>query len=119
QKAEQIASQLGEESLFGGDANRVNSELAKIEAVTAADIQAAADKYLQPQMGTVLYVKPDPLGKEARTTAAEAEATVNAPVAPATRPIEPRVVQFPPGYPEKAPVADVATIPEFQKGSEI
>ena len=34
--AEKLASQLGEEAMFGGDPNRVNTQLEKLEKVTAA-----------------------------------------------------------------------------------
>ena len=79
QTAEQLASQVGDEAMFGGDPNRVNTELAKIEAVTAADIQAVADRYLQPQRATRLFIKPDPLGKEGRAAASQAARTADAP----------------------------------------
>jgi zinc protease len=117
--AEQLASQFGEAAVFGGDPNRVNTQLAKIEAVTAADIQAMAQKYLQPQRATDLLVKPDPLGKEARAAAAQADATANAPVVAASKPIEPRAVTFPPGYPQSPPMAQAAASPEFKKGTEL
>jgi zinc protease len=116
--AEKLASQVGEEALFGGDANRVNTQLAKIEAVTTADIKAMAEKYLQPQRATDLLVKPDPLGKEARAAATQAEATANAPVT-VSKPIEPRAVTFPPGYPQTPPMAKAAATPEFKKGTEL
>lgn len=119
QTAEQLASQVGEEAMFGGDPNRVNTELAKIEAVTVADIKAAADKYLKPEQATRLLVKPDPLGKEARAAASQAAKASEAPVVPATHPIEPRVVKFPDGYPTKAPLAKAAAAPEFKKGTEL
>ncbi len=46
----------GLEALFGGDPNRVNTSMEKIDAVTAADIQRVAKKYLakngfDPAMG--------------------------------------------------------------------
>ena len=63
------------EAMFGGDPNRVNTELAMMEKVTVADIKAMADKYLRPERATDLFVKPDPLGKEARAAATQADAT--------------------------------------------
>jgi zinc protease len=117
--ADKLASQVGEEALFGHDPNRVNTQLEKIQAITTAEIQAMAKLYLQPQRATDLLIKPDPLGKEARAAATQADATINAPVVPATKPIEARVVNFPAGYPEHAPLAKGAAAPEFKKGTEI
>lgn len=117
--ADKLASQVGEEAMFGGDPNRVNTQMAKMEQVSVADIKAMAEKYLQPRQATELLVKPDPLGKEARAAAAQADATINAPVVPASKPIEPRVVKFPDGYPEHALLAKGAAAPEFKKGTQI
>ena len=47
--AASIASELGEEEVFGGDANRVNQFLPKLDALKPADIQAIAKKYLKSQ----------------------------------------------------------------------
>ena len=40
--AEDIAKNVGEEWLFGNDPNRANTELAKIDKLTVADVQAVA-----------------------------------------------------------------------------
>ena len=117
--AEKLASQVGEEALFGGDPNRVNTQLAKLEGVSVSEIKAMAEKYLAPQRATDLLVKPDPLGKEARAAATQADATANGPVTPASKPIESRVVHFPDGYPDHAPLANSAAAPEFKKGTEV
>ncbi len=117
--AEKLASQVGEEAMFGGDPNRVNTQMDKMEKVTVADIKAMAEKYLQPQRATDLLVKPDPLGKDARAAATQADAAINAPVVPATKPIVPRAVTFPIGYPAHAPLAEGAAAPEFKKGTEL
>jgi zinc protease len=116
--AERLASQVGEEAVFGGNPDRVNTQLEALEKVTAADVKAVAEKYLQPQRATDLLVKPDPLGKEARAVATQADATINAPTH-VTKPIEPRAVKFPEGYPERPPMAKAAATPEFAKGTEM
>jgi zinc protease len=118
--AEQIAGQLGEEAIFGGDANRVNQDLAKLDAVTAADVKAVAAKYLQPQGETTLRMVPDPLGTEARKAATMAAALTkkDAPVAPSTEPIQARVVSFPADYPTKPPIAEPRSTAAFEHGTE-
>ncbi|MGE5610318.1 MAG: M16 family metallopeptidase, partial [Bacillota bacterium] len=57
--ADKVASSLGHEAMIGGDPNRANAVLEKINAVTSADIQAVARKYLQPSQATTYYIKPD------------------------------------------------------------
>ncbi len=121
QKAEDIATQLGEEELFGDDAGRVNRDLAKLDAVTAADVQAAAVKYLQPNGATTLRMVPDPLGLQARKAAATMTAALSkpdAPVAPSTQPVTAREVHFPANYPEHPPIALPRSAATFEKGTE-
>ncbi len=122
----QIATQLGEAEVFGRDAGRVNVELPKLLAVTPADIRAVAQKYLTPQRLTVVHYRPDPTGANARkaaatqaaAAAAKAEETKNAPVVQSEKPIEPRVHEFPPGYPTEPPMNNVAAKVTFEKGVE-
>jgi zinc protease len=45
-------------TLFDGDPQRINSVLAGFEAVTPAQVQAAAKKYLVPQNRAVLVRQP-------------------------------------------------------------
>jgi zinc protease len=105
-----IASSLGSEALFGGDANRVNTEWDKVNAVTVADIKAAADKYLLPSRATTLQVVPDPAAPVAEERLAEAAAS--------TRPVVPRDIKFPEGYPARPPVSEAVLAPKFEKGTE-
>lgn len=114
--ASTVASQLGDESLFAHDPDRVNQEWRKIDSVTIADIQSAAKKYLTPEKRTTLRVKPDPLGKEAR--AAATQAAMNTPVQPTTHPVAPRAVQFPADYPQHPPFSSAAETAKFEKGTE-
>ncbi len=68
--AADIAGAVGDEALWADDPGRVNTDLAKLDAVTAADVQAVAIEYLQPRRATVLTVDPDPTGTRTRRTAA-------------------------------------------------
>ncbi len=111
-----LATQLGDEALFGGDPNRVNTALARVNAVTVADVAAVAKKYLAPARATTLRVKPDPLGKEAR--AAATQAAMNTPVPPSAKPPKPRVVDFPRDYPDHAPFNDSHSPAHLAKGEE-
>lgn len=116
--AEDIATQLGEAAVFGGDPNRVNQDLQKLNAVTAADVQSVAAKYLQPTMSTTLVIEPDPLGTGVRKAAAAAAAMTkkDAPVTPSTEPVAPRDVHFPAGYPTTPPMADPLSVAKFELG---
>jgi zinc protease len=114
QTAENIGSALGSEELFAGDAKRVNTALAKIEAVTPAEIQAAAKKYLTLKQATIMRVNPDPLGMAARkpaTLPAAAEATTSAPVVA-------REVKFPADWPAHPPINEKVVRAHFEKGTE-
>ena len=117
--ADDLASQLGEEALFGGDANRVNTALAKIEALTADDIQKVAAKYLLPERSTTLFMKPSVLAAlSGRNATSKASAVKSAGVVPSTAPVQPRVTEFPKDYPTTAPSADPQAAPAFVKGVE-
>jgi zinc protease len=105
-----LASSLGSEALIGGDANRVNTDWDKINAVTLADIKAVAGKYLLAARSTTLVVVPDP-------AAPVPEEHLAAP-APSTRPIQPRDIKFPEGYPARPPLSDAVLAPKFEKGTE-
>ncbi len=119
ERCDQLAGQVGEEELFAGDAKRVNTTVAQMFAVTAADVQRVAAKYLQKESSSTLVTLPDPLGMAARGEAAnEVKKLADAPVATTTDVVEPRAVAFPDGYPAKAPVATSAANPSFKKGEE-
>jgi zinc protease len=111
-----LADQLGDEALFGGDPARVNEELAKVEAVTPEQVQAVAKKYLTPQRATTMVINPDPLGKAAQV--AKAEEAANAPVKPSSEPVKPREVTFPADWPQRPRITGGATAAQFEKGTE-
>ena len=56
EKCDQLAAQVGEEELFANDASRVNTTVDQLFAVTAADVQRVAAKYLQPQFSNALTI---------------------------------------------------------------
>jgi zinc protease len=122
----QIATELGQQQVFGGDANRVNEMLGKYDALTPADLQAVAKKYFKPEGLTIVHYRPDPLGINARKAAAtqaaeaakKANETKNAPVAPSTEPVKPRVDHFPDGYPTRPPAGDEIVAAKFNHGEE-
>jgi zinc protease len=117
--AADLAGQLGEEEVFGGDATRVNESLDRYNAVTLDDIQRVAARYLQPQRVTTLQILPDPTGQQVAAADAEAAKTAEAPVAPPTAPVETRHITFPTDYPSHPPMADARANPEFNKGQEM
>jgi len=117
--AMQIAQQLGDEALKAGDPGRVNTALVKLEAVTAEDVKRVADQYMKQGEATTLIIRPDPNTKLAKAAATQAAAAKDAPVVAATKPIEPRVVNFPPDYPTKPPVSGEAMKATLQKGTEV
>ncbi|WP_428940395.1 M16 family metallopeptidase [Fontivita pretiosa] len=122
--ASSLASMLGEEEVFGGDADRVNREWEKLKAVTVADVQRVAGKYLQPQRMTVLHYLPDPGGSrgaaaDAATQAARANELAAAPVTPSTQPIRTRQISFPQGYPAQPPMPAELVSRSFEKGVEM
>jgi zinc protease len=119
--ADDIATRLAEEKVFGGDADRVNTELAKLEAVKPEDVQAAARKYLKPERATVIRISPNLLGMllaKKEDPNAKVNELANAGVAPSDKAVEPRPVTFPQDYPQRAPTADRPANPKFIKGQE-
>lgn len=117
--ADQLASQLGDEVLFTGDAARVNEEPAKIAALTVKEIRRVAAKYLTPERSTTLEIKPSMMAAvSAKAESNKAEALKSAPVAPSTEPVKLRAIEFPKDYPTKAPMAPAGKTPEFAKGVE-
>ncbi|HLL90417.1 MAG TPA: pitrilysin family protein [Tepidisphaeraceae bacterium] len=118
QTAENLASELGKEALLAGDPNRVNTELARLDAVTTVDLRAAAERYLAPHRATAMTITPDPTGATAKAAATQAAAAATQAVAPRTAPVTPRVVEFPRDYPTSPPAAAIPAGRPFDKGTE-
>ena len=120
QTCEEIAGQVGDEALWANDPTRVNTDLAKLDAVTAADVQAVARKYLKPEQMSVVVVNPDPTGLATRKQSAAAADKLKegATVAPSTRAVAPRDVQFPANYPDRPPVPPAGVTVHFDHGTE-
>jgi zinc protease len=118
QTAAEIAGAVGDEALWADDPDRVNTDLAKLDAVTAEQVQAVARKYLQPEQMTTVVVEPDPLGTRTRRATPPAALGKGATVTPSTRPVEPRAVTFPAGYPEHPPLPLASSTAHFDKGQE-
>ena len=117
--ATDLASQLADEAVKGGDANRVNTALAKVEALAPADVQKVAAKYLIAGRETTLITKPSVMAAVDQAVAAsQAAAVKDAPVAASTEPVKLRVIEFPKNYPTTAPSADPKKAPQFAKGTE-
>jgi zinc protease len=122
----QIATALGEDAVFAHDINRVNTDLAKLDAVTPEMIQAVAKKYLAPEQLTIVEYVPDPLNRAGRAGAARAAATqaakatllAQADVVKSDQPIEPRVKEFPAGYPTQPPINNDVQKAVYDKGTE-
>lgn len=123
-----LAAQLGEEEVFGGDANRVNTAVEALKKLTPADVQAVAKKYFRPEALTVLQYRPPATSEtemlrasaatqRAQATAA-AEQTSNAGVVASNEPIKPRVDKFPDGYPTEPPFNRNAIAVTLNKGIE-
>lgn len=106
--AESVATILGEEEVFGGDANRANTYFERLEKITVADVKAAAKKYLTDNtMNVVQYQR-----GEATQESAASNIDLNAAVATS----EPRKVEFPKDYPTAPPMSDDVLKASFAKG---
>lgn len=105
--AESVATILGEEEVFGGDANRANTYFERLEKITADDVKTVAQKYLQAQGKTVVQYQ-------------RGEATPEQPVSiPPEAPVatsEPRKIEFPKDYPTTPPTSDEVLKASFAKG---
>ena len=53
------ASELGEAAVIYGDASRVNTDLAKLQAVTATEVQEALNRYISGKKKVVIQYLPE------------------------------------------------------------
>jgi zinc protease len=130
QTAESVATALGEEEVFGGDANRVNEVLAWLDRATPESVQAVAKKYFRDEsLSVVQYLPGTGPAASAPTTKPAAQPNDNpkgggdttpSPEAttPSTQPtaVSRRNIQFPEGYPTQPPMDLSPTKASFNKG---
>ncbi len=115
--ADSVGTDLGEYEVFGGDAGRINSDAAKIAAVTAEDVQRVAQEHLKPTAVSILhYVPGQPAEGATDAEQAAADILTTQPVEDDS-PVEPRAVNFPEDYPVEPPFSTDALAAEFEKGS--
>ncbi|MGN6367888.1 MAG: M16 family metallopeptidase [Phycisphaerae bacterium] len=110
--AESTASILGDELMMRGNLDHVKTERARIEALTAADLQRVAKKYFVAGKSNTLTIVP---GKpEAPATQPAATQATSQPVAQA----EAKKIDFPADYPAKPPMSGTVPHATFEKGVE-
>ncbi|HUO07429.1 MAG TPA: pitrilysin family protein [Phycisphaerae bacterium] len=106
------ATILGDEMMMRGNLEHVKTERARMEALTAADLQRVARKYFVATKTSTLTIvpgKPTPAATQAAASQAATE-----PVAQAA----PRKVDFPADYPTRAPMSGTIPHATFEKGVE-
>jgi zinc protease len=108
--AEKVASDLGSDMFTYGNLNRVPTARARLEAITAADVQRVAQQYLQDNGCTTMVVSP---GQVESTPKPAVAAT-----ATSTQPVAAPAVNFPADYPTKPPMSGKLPEAVFEKGVE-
>jgi zinc protease len=111
--AESATSILGETMLMYHNLDRVKTARARLEALTAADLQRVAQKYLGDEHATTLLFKPG--------VPAESETEPGVTSQPATQPVAKetaKAVKFPADYPAEPPMSGKLPAATFAKGVE-
>jgi len=114
-----VATELGENEVFAGDANRANEDVARLDSLTVADVQAVAKKYLNFDAMNVLHYIPDPLGKNSKPVEDKSAGMKTAAVVDDGRVVEPRAAEFPADHPTTPPMSKETLAVKFKKGEEI
>jgi zinc protease len=124
--ASSLASLLADAEVFEGDAAKANEVMARVNALTPADIQRVAQQYLKPERMTVVQYRPG--DKPANAPAAPGDKAQGAggddkipATAPAANLPEPRVKleQFPADYPKQPPIQDNILAAKFERGTDV
>jgi zinc protease len=104
---------LGYALRINGDAAKANTELADLQAVTAADVQRVAKKYLDPNLRMTIRYRP-----ESERPKGEAAATPPAPPKIATAYTGPVYALAPEGQRQKPPPVAAPVAPVLPKPAE-
>lgn len=124
--AESVATTLGEEEVFGGDAQRANTYFSRLAKLTPNDIKAVAAKYLVDEHSTTVQYRPGAAASQPADMKSELEsakkieaATQPGAAAAEEKPVAAarRKVEFPSDYPTAAPMNDEAIAASFAKGT--
>lgn len=127
--AEKVTAELGETLLSYGSTERVKTARSRLEAITAADVQRVAQRFLTDEQSAYLLIKPGQPTAVTKANAPSAAASQPATQAAAngvgeaatSQPVEKepaKVVQFPADYPTTAPMAGKLPTATFAKGVE-
>jgi len=121
---ESKARALGQYQVIEGDADKANHRLEEIRAVTAADLQRVAKKYLVKSNETEVRIEPQFGSVLGSLLGGSKEGDVDEGAAPASKPAENRIahrggpranLKRPAGYPEKPPQASLlAAVPKVE-----
>ena len=125
--AESVATTLGDEEVFGGDAARANQYFSRLDKLTVADLKRVAGEYLNDKGLSVVQYRPadEATSKPAAdatpapaTVPSKTEAEVNAehPL-PTTAKVARLMPEFPKAYPTTAPFSADALAASFNKGT--
>ncbi len=112
QTPETVCTELGEEMLYRGNLDRVNTARQRLEATTPDDLLRVAKLYFTDNQANTLIINP---GQPTPT------ADFKASTQPTTEPVAqaaPRTVNFPADYPTKAPMTGTVPHATFEKGVE-
>jgi zinc protease len=114
QTADDVASLLGHELLIRNNLDRVATARARLEALTPADLQRVAQKYLPANGVNIMVITPGtPEGPPPGAPLATAPASE-----PADTVVNARPVHFPSDYPTAPPMAGTLPAATFEKGTE-
>ena len=112
--AENVAGELGQELLIRNNLSRIATARARLEALTPADLQRVAQKYLPDNGVNVMLITPGtPDGPQPGAPSATPPASE-----PSDTKVTARAVNFPADYPTTAPMAGTLPAATFEKGTE-